>query len=42
MNEQLKLFDLDEVHIYIPYDILKLILRIKKENFNENNQYIIK
>ena len=42
MNEQLKLFDLDEVHIYIPYDILKLILRTKKENFNENNQYIIK
>ena len=42
MNEKLKLFDLDEAYIYIPYDILKQILRTKKEYFNENNQYIIK
>jgi len=42
MNEKLKLFDLDEAYVYIPYDILKQILRTKKEYFNENNQYIIK
>ena len=42
MNEKLKLFDPDEAYIYIPYDILKQILRTKKEYFNENNQYIIK
>ena len=41
MNEKLKLFDLDEAYVYIPYDILKQILRTKKEYFNENNQYII-
>ena len=42
MNKTLNLFDLNEVYNYIPYENLVELLKIKKENFNNNNQYLIK
>ena len=42
MNENMNLFDLEEINIYIPHEILKQILRTKKEYFHESNQYLIK
>ena len=41
-NEKLNLFDLEEVYLYVSYDMLKQILLIKKDYFNDNNQYLIR
>ena len=42
MNKIIKLFDLDEAYNYIPKENLAQLLSTKKENFNNNNQYLIK
>ena len=42
MDKMINIFDLDEVYNYIPRENLVQLLRTKKENFNNNNQYLIK
>ena len=42
MDKTINIFDLDEVYNYIPRENLVQLLRTKKENFNNNNQYLIK
>ena len=41
MDKTLNIYDLDEVYNYIPRENLVQLLRTKKENFNNNNQYLI-
>lgn len=41
MDKTINIFDLDEVYKYIPRENLVQLLRTKKENFNNNNQYLI-
>ena len=41
-NETLNFFEMYEVYNYIPHQILIQLLRIKKEQFYETNQYLIK
>ena len=42
MDKTINIFDLDEVYNYIPRENLVKLLRTKNENFNNNNQYLIK
>ena len=42
MNETTKIIDLNEAYNYINHDLLKQLLKTKREYFHENNQFLIK
>ena len=42
MNENSNIFNKDDINHYLPYGLLNQIIQIKRDYFNEDNQYLIR
>lgn len=42
MNENSNIFNKDDINHYFPYGLLNQIIQIKRDYFNEDNQYLIR
>ena len=42
MNENSNIFNKDDINHYLPYGLLNQIIQIKRNYFNEDNQYLIR